>query len=242
MLGSVLLASLVVAVSSQSTCSYTSVCINHTMCLYPTTNYGASCVSPVYSGVTSATDKQTIVNAHNALRSNVANGLETRGTPGPQPAAQNMRTITWDDELATVAQRWANQCTFQHDTCRSVGRFYVGQNIYMSRTGGVTPNGQQDWNAAVQAWYNEVTLFSKNSINPFQFSSSTGHYSQVLWADTYKVGCGFTAYTYSSTYYGKLYVCNYGPGGNVVGGSSSMYKAGTACNQCSGTCDDGLCV
>lgn len=30
----------------------------------------------------------------------------------------------WDDELATVAQRWADQCQFVHDCndCRKVGK------------------------------------------------------------------------------------------------------------------------
>jgi hypothetical protein len=31
-----------------------------------------------------------------------------------------------------------------------------------------SPNGQQDWPSAVQAWYDEVQDFSKNNINPFQ--------------------------------------------------------------------------
>jgi hypothetical protein len=45
-----------------------------------------------------------------------------------------------------------------------------------------------------------------------------------VWADTFKIGCGFTAFASSDGWYKKLYVCNYGPGGNIVGGSSSMYK------------------
>jgi len=49
-----------------------------------------------------------------------------------------------------------------------IGRFYVGQNVYQSSTKGVPPNGQQDWNAAVLSWYNEVKDFSKNNISPFQ--------------------------------------------------------------------------
>jgi hypothetical protein len=49
-----------------------------------------------------------------------------------------------------------------------IGRFYVGQNVYQSSTKGVGPNGQQDWNAAVQAWYNEVKDFNKNNVSPFQ--------------------------------------------------------------------------
>ena len=47
---------------------------------------------------------------------------------------------------------------------------------------------------------------------------------QLCWADTYMVGCGYTYYDDPKRGYSKLYVCNYGPGGNLVGGS--MYKMG----------------
>jgi hypothetical protein len=55
--------------------------------------YGTNCVAPVFSAVTSAADKQAIVDAHNNLRRRVAKGLETLGNPGPQPGAANMRNI-----------------------------------------------------------------------------------------------------------------------------------------------------
>ena len=35
--------------------------------------------------------------------------------PFNQPEAANMRQLTWDNELAKVAQRWANQCIYAHD-------------------------------------------------------------------------------------------------------------------------------
>ncbi|PNF13786.1 hypothetical protein B7P43_G12434 [Cryptotermes secundus] len=234
-----LLASLVVGLRAQS-CSYSSVCSDHTMCKYQ--GYGSKCGQPIHSGVTSNSDKQKIVDAHNNLRRKVAKGQETQGKPGPQPSAANMKKISWDNELATVAQRWADQCSFGHDACRNVGRFYVGQNVYQSSTKGSSPNGQQDWQSAVQAWYNEVKDFSKNSVSPFKYSSGAGHYSQVVWATSDKIGCGFTAYAGSDGWYNKMYVCNYGPGGNVIGGSSSMYTIGGACSKCSGNCDNGLCV
>ncbi|GFG39137.1 hypothetical protein Cfor_06445, partial [Coptotermes formosanus] len=164
---SLILAATLISVASAQTCAYSSICADHTMCKYPTTGYGANCLTPVYSGVTSAADKQAALDAHNNVRKKIAKGQETRGTSGPQPTAANMRKLVWDEELATVAQRWANQCTFQHDTCRSVARFYVGQNLYISYTKGVTPSGQQNWTVAVQAWYDEVKDFNKNNVSPF---------------------------------------------------------------------------
>lgn len=61
-------------------------------------------------------EKYEILEAHNRLRSLVAQGQ----VPG-QPSAQNMREMVWDEELAAKAQEWASQCTFQHDPNRYIG-------------------------------------------------------------------------------------------------------------------------
>ena len=53
---------------------------------------------------------------HNTLRSVVARGLEPRGVGGKgQPRAANMRKLSWDDDLAEVAQAYLNTfiCNFQ---------------------------------------------------------------------------------------------------------------------------------
>jgi hypothetical protein len=56
-------------------------------------NYGANCLTPIYSGVTNAADKQAVLDAHNNLRRKIAKGQETRGNTGPQPTAANMRKL-----------------------------------------------------------------------------------------------------------------------------------------------------
>jgi len=47
-------------------------------------------------------------------------------------------------------------------------RFYVGQNVYQTSAMGSEPNGQQDWNGAVQSWYSEVSQFSKDNVKQYQ--------------------------------------------------------------------------
>ena len=49
-----------------------------------------------------AADKTVILQVHNSLRRKVANGLETRGNPGPQPAAANMRELVIEIELSLI--------------------------------------------------------------------------------------------------------------------------------------------
>ena len=50
-------------------------------------------------------EKKELVDIHNELRAKVANGFEMRGVGGVrQPHAANMRKLSWNDELAKIAQ------------------------------------------------------------------------------------------------------------------------------------------
>lgn len=62
-------------------------------------------------------EKEIILREHNRLRQTVATGRY----PG-QPAAENMREIVWDDELADRAQKWAENCQFRHDPFRTISK------------------------------------------------------------------------------------------------------------------------
>jgi len=135
----------------------------------------------------------------------------------------------WDEELARIAQRHADQCKFAHDCsdCRRTERFGVGQNLYIYKQ--TQAAASTDWDRAVTDWYDEVELFSNKHVKPFQFSSPTGHYTQVVWAETTKVGCGAATYR-DGKWFATLYTCNYGPNGNFI--RSEMYRAGPACSAC----------
>jgi len=110
--------------------NYCQITPQHTMCQYK--GVGASCGAVLRSGVTEE-QREQIVEVHNRLRAKLARGEERRGRPGPQPAAADMLQMEWDAELAAIAQRHADQCTFDHDCaeCRSVDRWGVGQNLYI---------------------------------------------------------------------------------------------------------------
>ncbi|XP_043468667.1 venom allergen 3-like [Leptopilina heterotoma] len=203
---------IVVQINGQN--DYCNICRDHTMCRF--TSPQNACNARVAS-LTSAQQNE-IVNVHNEFRQRVATGNERRGSPGPQPRARNMPNMIWDLEIANVAQRWANRCTFGHDTCRNVRRFGVGQNVAMAWTTGSNPSSIRD---LITMWYDEVAQFSPNQISPFRFTGETGHYSQMLWATSTRVGCGYVNYM-NGNQNTVLLVCNYGPGGNVIGGT--MYE------------------
>src|SRR5699024_2502580 len=66
-------------------------------------------------------------------------------------------------------------------------------------------------------------------------SGMVGHYTQVMWSSTSKVGCGYTAAAGT--------VCNYSPAGNIYG--TDPFVVGEACSACPEThpfCINGLCA
>ncbi|PSN46496.1 hypothetical protein C0J52_09046 [Blattella germanica] len=159
--------------------------VNHTACLYE--GIGPGCTDYMDSGVTEE-EKELILQVHNWLRS-----------------------IKWDDELAKIAQLWADQCRFEHD-CRHVEDFKVGQNI------------AQFWNDL------EPTVQWKSVIQGFTgHEVMTAHYTQVVWGNTRFVGCGRRAFR-NGPFYVEHYVCNYGPAGNIW--FRPMYAIGEPCSRC----------
>ncbi len=140
-----------------------------------------------------------ITAAHNAVRDGVGVG-----------------PLVWDPALAAIAQEWAEACVdndapaglIDHNPGRSDDYpGYVGENIYAS-TGTVSPT------AAVAAWASEDVDYDYDS-NSCAPGKVCGHYTQLVWADTTRVGCGVAACA-SLTYTNGL-VCDYSPGGNIVG-------------------------
>lgn len=202
---------------------------NNTLCLYSNTTYGGWC-APNYKLTVSAADINTILTVSNNYRSKVALGNEKRGNPGPQPKATNMRKLSWDTELANMAQTYAQRCVYAHDTCRDVSRFQVGQNLFIDMSTAQTTT--VNWTKAITSWYDEVTGITPAAFSSFPspFSPTIGHYTQLVWGNTYLVGCGIASFK-DSTYYQKtypykmLYVCNYGPSGNFLG--QPVYAKGT---------------
>ncbi|PNF28465.1 hypothetical protein B7P43_G15223, partial [Cryptotermes secundus] len=81
----------------------------------------------------------------------------------------------WDEELAAVAQRWADKCTLAHDGARDVSRFPVGQNIAVTWTTRTNAGAAPDFRRQIMGWFNEVRQYGFYS----PFRKGTGHYSQV---------------------------------------------------------------
>ncbi|MEZ4227182.1 MAG: CAP domain-containing protein [Polyangiaceae bacterium] len=134
-----------------------------------------------------------ITAAHNAARANVN-----------PPAPSALAPLAWSADLAKVAQAYAAKCQFQH----SQGPY--GENLYAS-TNASTPQ------AVVGAWVSEVSDYDYASNS---CSKACGHYTQVVWANTARLGCAKQTCTQNSPFGGgswELWVCNYDPPGNYIG-------------------------
>jgi pathogenesis-related protein 1 len=119
-------------------------------------------------------------------------------------AAVGVPALAWSDRLARVAQQWADHlakrgCDLQH---RSDGRY--GENLYWSSAQASGPE-------AVSAWADEKRYYRSRSGRCS--GGECGHYTQIVWRGTQRVGCGSA----SCRGGGEVWVCNYDPPGNFVG-------------------------
>ncbi|XP_077534510.1 CRISP/Allergen/PR-1-like [Haemaphysalis longicornis] len=138
-----------------------------------------------------------VLKMHNDFRSKVALG-QLRGF---RPAA-DMQELVWDDELAEVAQAHAELCTdsqgvgdLQHDQIenRATAKFpQVGQNL--ADEYGYGRPFPANWTVAVEGWTNESVLYPAYRIAAFNPPPGSGHFTQVIWAKTRYLGCGFLHY------------------------------------------------
>ena len=128
----------------------------------------AHCVTwPSLAVALTATEKQALLDAHNAARSAVS------------PTASNMQMMQWDDNIAAFAQEYAERCAFDHSTSgersSSTGiSGWIGENLYLTsgRLSG-TPIG----GAVVDPWVGEKAFynFATNACS----REPCGHYTQV---------------------------------------------------------------
>jgi pathogenesis-related protein 1 len=140
------------------------------------------------------------VDAHNAVRAAVTEPPGYTGIWAALPA------VTWADEVAASAQVWANHlkadngCQLVHE--QNSG---YGENLAAS-SGEVTPE------ATVQMWADELASFTYTE--PYAWDSRTGHYTQLVWRESIRIGCGSATCGDGAT----VTSCRYAPAGNIIGG------------------------
>lgn len=158
-------------------------------------------------------DRDAVLAAHNNARKNDVPG----NTGGPLP------NLEWDDALATASQTYAEtlaktKCgSIDHDDNRGDD---VGENLYTSGTtdASAPPGSGAD---AVASWVAEKAdyTYASNTCAP---EKACGHYTQVVWRDTTKVGCGRATCT-ADDFVNTVWVCRYSPAGNMNTDTTKPY-------------------
>lgn len=111
----------------------------------------------------------------------------------------NASALEWNSTLASFASSHASDCAFAH----SGGPY--GENL---------ASGYPNVTASIIAWGHERTEYDFHKAD---FDTATGHFSQLVWKATEQVGCGRTNCTGKGDAPGWFLVCEYYPGGNVLG-------------------------
>jgi len=157
------------------------------------------------------TTQYAYLNAHNAAR-----------------ATHGAKALSWTGTGANLAQTWANKCVWQHG-----GASGFGQNLFISATSGSTIKA--DPRQALNSWMAEESLYDFSKPG---FSSATGHFTQVVWKSTTRVGCASAICKNIKDGSGKLLfstqfptsaftVCNYHLPGNYQGQFAQNVQKGT---------------
>ncbi len=113
--------------------------------------------------------------------------------------------LQWSEKMASLATDWAKQlkekgCAFEH---RLNNKY--GENLFKGTSGVFDATYVVDAWAGEKADYN----YNKNTCKP---KKMCGHYTQIVWQTTQKVGCAKIVCDGMD-----VWVCNYDPPGNWVG-------------------------
>nr|XP_002126227.1 GLIPR1-like protein 1 [Ciona intestinalis] len=156
------------------------------------------------------------------------------------PPAGDMTRMLWDEGLAELATAYSRTCpTYSSDAdTGDTGYLWIGENMFISSN---VPLDDDYIPNMIKQWFDEGKDFS----NGICKGRTCGHYTQLVWGISYKVGCGMTTcdqVDIGGTIHNTptIVVCNYVPGGNF---SPVPYKRGPACSLCQTgqICIDSLC-
>jgi hypothetical protein len=140
-----------------------------------------------------ALNKDEILAAHNSYREEV-----------------DIPPLTWCDDLASHAKKWAKHLAslggedLQHS--EDTGE---GENLWMGTSGAYT------YTQMVDSWGEEKEYFEEGTFPDISSTgdwSDVGHYTQIVWKKTKKVGCAI-----ASAGGNDIFVCRYSPPGNFEG-------------------------
>jgi uncharacterized protein YkwD len=132
--------------------------------------------------------------------------------------------LTWSQEIADFAQEYADQLTTQCGTLVHRTQNRYGENL--ATFGTTAASNFYTPEEAVDGWVSEKACWDYGTIRGTETCDQTcadglnstgcGHYTQVIWRDTKRVGCGYST-CQNGNFNMEIWVCNYDPPGNYIG-------------------------
>lgn len=130
------------------------------------------------------------------------NYYRARHSASPLTISQRLNLIaqSYAEQLASTSKFEHSGNLFQNDI--------LGENLYMQWISkGQVPVSAR---TAVKSWYEEIDLYDFKRPN---YSEETGHFTQMVWKSTRKMGMGVAVSADGREVY---FVTNYYPAGNIV--------------------------
>jgi uncharacterized protein YkwD len=162
-------------------------------------------VQPSTTSSTSAASTPTSTGSSSGLTADEQSALASQNSAR---AAVGAKALTWDAGLAADALQWAQHLastsgssgTLTHSDSTS-----EGENLYWQS------NSDSPYANAANAWVAEKDTYNGEAITGSGNFEKYGHYTQIIWASTSKVGMAVAADGAGGYYV----VARYNPAGNV---------------------------
>ena len=169
--------------------------------------------------------------------------------------AEQKFSSSWKDEVLKAHNEyrayhdappltWSNSLARNADSCQSRNYYRNGQ-WHLEHCGDdgqniAGTNKWADYSTSVKMWYDEIALTPGGDGKVSSFSSGTGHYTQVVWKATTKVGCSRVESGDSMNT--GFVICNYKIPGNMQGSFAQnvipLSAASGSSGGSAGRCDD----
>ena len=148
-------------------------------------------------------------------------------------ADHGVGALVWESNLEAYAQKWADHlagqsCQPEHRPSTGPMRQQHGENIYwsgpISYPDGTSLPQQVSGPYVASRWAGEEENYDV-ATNRCAPGKVCGHYTQMVWANSTKLGCARA----TCADQGQIWVCNYSPRGNIS--SERPYPMGTTSQQ-----------
>jgi len=161
----------------------------------------------------------------------IKNALKLQNDARRDVGIEDKYKLLWSDTIAKDAKSYADELAqsgrFEHDTKRNHASFEdggykngpYGENLYAYfNSNGSVPS----YSVAIRSWLDEKDNYNGGVISYDESECSggqCGHYTQIVWRYTTRVGCARSQYKSGEFKGGYVIVCKYKTPGNVIGES-----------------------